>query len=177
MSCEKLNTILLGGRRSRDGKYPVQREILFSPVGRIVADALPDACELVYVRQESETELEGIPSIVCPDDADFTEMLRAAVEKLDGDVMVLSTPMPDAEQEEYERVIRMHRQSKNAVSMLTCGAHGGYMALRGVPDARAQENFGQPSDVSDGVHPHCREHQCKDGVLPHGGACRCVHGV
>ena len=65
MSCEKLNTILLGGRRSRDGKYPVQREILFSPVGRIVADALPDACELVYVRQESETELEGIPSIVC----------------------------------------------------------------------------------------------------------------
>lgn len=36
--------------------------------------------------------------------------------------MVLSTPMPDAEQEEYERVIRMHRQSKNAVSMLTCGA-------------------------------------------------------
>ena len=122
MSCEKLNTILLGGRRSRDGKYPVQREILFSPVGRIVADALPDACELVYVRQESETELEGIPSIVCPDDADFTEMLRAAVEKLDGDVMVLSTPMPDAEQEEYERVIRMHRQSKNAVSMLTCGA-------------------------------------------------------
>jgi UDP-3-O-[3-hydroxymyristoyl] glucosamine N-acyltransferase len=122
MSCEKLNTILLGGRRGRDGKYPAQREILFSPVGRMVADALPDVCDLVYVRQESEAELEGVPSIVCPDDADFTEMLCAAAEKLDGDVMILSTPMPEVEREEYERVIRMHRQSKNAVSMLTCGA-------------------------------------------------------
>ncbi len=122
MSCEKLNTILLGGRRGRDGKYPAQREILFSPVGRMVADALPDMCDLVYVRQESEAELEGVPSIVCPDDADFTEMLCAAAEELDGDVMILSTPMPDVEREEYERVIRMHRQSKNAVSMLTCGA-------------------------------------------------------
>ena len=87
-----------------------------------MADALPDVCDLIYVRQESEAELEGVPSIVCPDDADFTEMLCAAAEKLDGDVMILSTPMPDVEQEEYERVIRMHRQSKNAVSMLTCGA-------------------------------------------------------
>ena len=64
MSCEKLNTILLGGRRGRDGKYPAQREILFSPVGRMVADALPDVCDLIYVRQESEAELEGVPSIV-----------------------------------------------------------------------------------------------------------------
>ena len=29
MSCNKLNTILLGGRKGKDGKYPVQREILY----------------------------------------------------------------------------------------------------------------------------------------------------
>ena len=54
MSCNKLNTILLGGRKGKDGKYPVQREILFSPVGKLVADALPEQCELLYVRQQSE---------------------------------------------------------------------------------------------------------------------------
>ena len=122
MSCNKLNTILLGGRKGKDGKYPVQREILFSPVGKLVADALPEQCELLYVRQQSERELEGVPDMVCPDDADFTQMLSTAIDSIEGDVMLLSTPMPEVTTEEYQHVMRLHSEAENAVTMLTCGA-------------------------------------------------------
>lgn len=122
MTCDKLNTILLGGRKGKDGKYPVQREILFSPVGRLVADALPEQCKLLYVRQESEKELEGIPSLVCPDDADFTQMLSTAIDGMTGNVMILSTPMPEVVEAEYQSVMELHETSQNAITMLTCGA-------------------------------------------------------
>lgn len=122
MSCEKLNTILLGGNQGADGKYPVQREILFTPVGRLVADALPEQCRLVYARQQSEPELEGIESIVCADNADFTQMVSTAVEGMEGDVMLLSIPMPEVVAEEYQMLIDQHNQTKASVTALTCGA-------------------------------------------------------
>ena len=122
MSCNKLNTILLGGKKGADGKYPVQREILFTPTGRLVADALPEQCRLFYARQQSEPELEGIESIVCPDDADFTEMVSTAIEGMEGDVMLLSTPMPEVVSEEYQMVMDQHVEAQTAVTTLTCGA-------------------------------------------------------
>lgn len=122
MSCYKLNTILLGGKKGADGNYPVQREILFSPAGRLIADALPEQCELFYARQESEPELEGVASILCPDDADFAQMVSTAIEGLEGDVMLLSTPMPEVVAEEYQIVMDQHRQAGTAVTTLTCGA-------------------------------------------------------
>ena len=122
MSCNKLNTILLGGKKGADGKYPVQREILFTPTGRLVADALPKQCRLIYARQQSEPELDGIESIVCPDGADFTEMVSTAIEGMEGDVMLLSTPMPEVVAEEYQMVMNQHNEAKTAVTTLTCGA-------------------------------------------------------
>lgn len=122
MSCNKLNTILLGGKKGADGKYPVQREILFSPVGRLVADALPEQCSLRYARHESEPELAGVESIVCADGADFTQMVSTAIDGMEGDVMLLSTPMPEVTAEEYQLVMDQHREAGTAVTTLTCGA-------------------------------------------------------
>lgn len=122
MSCFQLNTILLGGRKGEDGIYPVHREILFSPAGRLVADALPEQCSLLYARQQSEPELEGIPSVVCPDDAGFSEMVLTAIEGMQGDVMVISVPMPDVTAEEYRMAMDQHREEHTDVTTLTCGA-------------------------------------------------------
>lgn len=122
MSCNKLNTILLGGKRGSDGKYPVQREILFSPAGKLIADALPAECQVLYVRQDSEPELDGITSISCPDDADFSQMISAGIADMHGDIMLLSTPMPGVVTAEYQMVIDQHREAHTAVTTLTCGA-------------------------------------------------------
>lgn len=122
MSCNKLNTILLGGNKGADGKYPAQREILFSPGGQLVADALPEQCQMLYARQQSEPELNGIASIVCPDEADFTQMVSTAIEGMEGDLMLLSAPMPEVTTKEYQMVMDQHREVGTAVTALTCGA-------------------------------------------------------
>lgn len=120
MSCNKLNTILLGGKKGADGKYPVHREILFTPAGKLVADALPEQCALLYARQQNEPELDGIPSVACADDADFTQMIRTAIEGLEGDIMLLSTPMPDVTAEEYQLTIDQYRGAATDVTTMTC---------------------------------------------------------
>ena len=120
MSCNQLNTIMLGGKKGADGKYPVHREILFTPTGRLVADALPESCRLYYARQQSEPELEGIPSIVCPDGADFAQMVETAIAGMEGDVMLLS--MPEVAAAEYQMVMDQHIAARTAVTTLTCGA-------------------------------------------------------
>lgn len=124
MSCNKMNTLLLGGRRGTDGMYPVQRPILFSEAGRLVADALPQSCSLTYVRQRSEPELAGVPSVECDDNACFFQMVAAAIADMpDGDVMILSTPMPEVTAEEYQLLLDRHSEMDNAITAMVDGVH------------------------------------------------------
>lgn len=121
MSCTKLNTVLLGGKKGEDGFYRLQRNILFSPVGRLVVDALPGECEVLHARHESEPELEGVASIVCPDGAGFAQMLLTAIDGMEGEVLVLSTPMPEVTTEDYSAMIERYRSTGSTITTLTCG--------------------------------------------------------
>ena len=122
MSCNKLNVILLGGQKGSDGIYAVHRNVLFSPVGKLIADALPKKCCLTYARQQSEPELDGISSIVCPDDADFTKMISTGIEGMQGDVLLLSAPMPEISEQEYQMLIDQHCKTGDTVTAMTCGS-------------------------------------------------------
>ena len=122
MSCNQLNAILLGGQKGVDGVYALHRDILFSPAGKWITDALPQSAHIVHAREQSEPELEGIQAVSCPDGADFASMVLTAMEGMEGNILLLSAPMPTVSKEEYQKMIDQHTNSTARVTKMVCAA-------------------------------------------------------